>query len=92
MLAADFSERLGRGETAPIQVLVDGSDPNTAGLVASYVQLLWANWLQQESVSLAGLVNRPRAAPLISTEPRVWFNPRAQQPLRAYCPGPLRSS
>ena len=26
MLAADFSDRLGRGETAPIQVLVDGSD------------------------------------------------------------------
>ena len=33
VLAADFSDRLGRGETAPIQVLVDGSDPNTAGLV-----------------------------------------------------------
>ena len=75
VLAADFSERLGRGETAPIQVLVDGSDPNTAGLVASYVQLLWANWVQQESLSLSSLANRPRAVPLITTEPRVWFNP-----------------
>ena len=37
MLAADFAERLGRGETAPVQVLVDGSDPNTAGLVQNYV-------------------------------------------------------
>jgi ABC-2 type transport system permease protein len=76
VLAADFSERLGRGETAPIQVRVDGSDPNTAGLVQAYVQLLWANWLQQESVSMAGLVNRPRAAPLVTTDPRVWFNPQ----------------
>jgi len=75
VLAADFSERLGRGETAPIQVLVDGSDPNTAGLVAGYVQLLWANWLQQEALSLADLVNRPQAAPPIAIEPRVWFNP-----------------
>src|SRR5664279_1556117 len=33
VLAADFSDRLDRGEPAPIQVLVDGSDPNTAGLV-----------------------------------------------------------
>src|SRR5690242_11273448 len=41
VLAADFSERLGRVETAPIQVLVDGSDPNTAGLVEFYVQGLW---------------------------------------------------
>ena len=31
VLAADFTDRLGRGETAPVQVLVDGSDPNTAG-------------------------------------------------------------
>lgn len=75
VLAADFSERLGRGDTAPIQVLVDGSDPNTAGLVASYVQMLWANWLKQEAASLSNLVNRPQSMPLITTEPRVWFNP-----------------
>lgn len=75
VLAADFSERLGRGDTAPVQVLVDGSDPNTAGLVAGYVQMLWANWIQQEAISLSSLVNRPRAVPLITTEPRVWFNP-----------------
>jgi ABC-type multidrug transport system ATPase subunit/ABC-type multidrug transport system permease subunit len=75
VLAADFSERLGRGETAPIQVLVDGSDPNTAGLVASYVQLLWANWVHQEAEAMASLVNRPRATPLLNIETRVWFNP-----------------
>ena len=33
VLAADFADRLGRGDTAPVQILVDGSDPNTAGLV-----------------------------------------------------------
>src|SRR5262249_53487786 len=38
VLAADFADRLGRGETAPVQILVDGSDPNTAGLVQNYVQ------------------------------------------------------
>jgi ABC-2 type transport system permease protein len=75
VLAADFSTRLGRGETAPIQVLVDGSDPNTAGLVENYVQGLWANWVRQEAASRAGLADRPRAAPLVTAEPRVWFNP-----------------
>lgn len=75
VLAADFSDRLGRGETAPIQVLVDGSDPNTAGLVQAYIQRLWANWVQQEAVSLSGLANRPRSMPLVGTEPRFWFNP-----------------
>ncbi len=75
VLAADFSDRLGRGETAPIQVLVDGSDPNTAGLVEGYVQGLWSNWVQQEAASQDVLADRPAAAPLVSAEPRVWFNP-----------------
>ena len=75
VLAADFSDRLGRGETAPIQVLVDGSDPNTAGLVQTYVQGLWSNWLDQEAASRDTLVDRPKAAPPVVTEVRVWFNP-----------------
>ena len=75
VLAADFSDRLGRGGTAPIQVLLDGSDPNTAGLVQNYVQSLWANWVQQESISKTSLAYRPKAAPLVTAEPRVWFNP-----------------
>ncbi len=75
VLASDFTDRLGRGETAPIQVLVDGSDPNTAGLVQFYVQGLWANWLEQEATSHESLADRPRAASLIRAEPRVWFNP-----------------
>jgi ABC-2 type transport system permease protein len=74
VLAADFSERAGRGETAPIQVLVDGSDPNTAGLVQFYVQGLWANWLQQEADARGSMANRPQAAPLVGAEPRFWFN------------------
>jgi ABC-2 type transport system permease protein len=75
VLASDFSQRLGRGETAPIQVLVDGSDPNTAGLVQAYVQGLWGNWLEQESVSRSDLAGRLNAQPLVAAEPRVWFNP-----------------
>jgi ABC-2 type transport system permease protein len=75
VLAADFADRLGRGETAPVQVLVDGSDPNTAGLVQNYVQGVWQNWLAQEAVSAAGLAVRPAAAPLVVAEPRFWFNP-----------------
>jgi ABC-2 type transport system permease protein len=75
VLAADFGRRLGRGETAPIQVLVDGSDPNTAGLVLNYVQGLWSNWVEQEAVSRVGLMDRPKAAPPVVAEPRVWFNP-----------------
>jgi ABC-2 type transport system permease protein len=75
VVAADFADRLGRGETAPVQILVDGSDPNTAALVQGYLQGVWQNWLQQEVVSASGLAVRPRAAPLVAAETRVWFNP-----------------
>jgi ABC-2 type transport system permease protein len=75
VLAQDFAERLGRGETAPVQVIVDGSDPNTAGLVQFYVQGLWANWVEQESLSRADLAARPEASQLVTAEPRYWFNP-----------------
>src|SRR5262249_11469559 len=70
-----FADRLGRGETAPVQILVDGSDPNTAALVQNYVQGVWQNWLQQETISESSLAVRPAAAPLVVAEPRVWFNP-----------------
>ncbi len=45
VIPADFSQQLGRGEQAPVQVLVDGADPNTAGLVQGYSQGVWRNWL-----------------------------------------------
>tara|TARA_R110002096_G_scaffold338721_10_gene532170 strand:- start:5265 stop:6404 length:1140 start_codon:yes stop_codon:yes gene_type:complete len=71
VLAADFADRIYRGETAPIQVIVDGGDPNTARLVQGYLELLWANWLETESLS------RSRALlPLpVSVEPQFWYNP-----------------
>ncbi len=75
VLAADFSERLGRGESAPVQVLVDGSDPNTAGLVLNYAQGVWSNWLEQEAIARSNLLGQRNLTPVVSVEPRVWFNP-----------------
>jgi ABC-2 type transport system permease protein len=75
VLAGDFANRLGRGDTAPVQILVDGSDPNTAGLVANYAQGVWQNWLQQEGIASSSLAARSAAAPLVVAESRVWFNP-----------------
>ncbi len=75
VMAADFSQRLGRGDVAPVQVLVDGTDPNTAGLVMNYAQGVWTNWLVQEALSENDLVARLDMVPLIRLEPRYWFNP-----------------
>ena len=70
VLPAEFSAEAYRGHAAPLQVIVDGSDPNTAYLVEGYVELMWADWLAQESLSRGGLI----PAPPIGIEQRVWFN------------------
>jgi ABC-2 type transport system permease protein len=70
VLAADFANRLHRGDSAPIQMLVDGSDPNTAGLVQNYLTGAWSNWRTQDALALGIADNVPVVA-----EPRCWFNP-----------------
>ncbi|MFP4004269.1 MAG: ABC transporter permease [Alphaproteobacteria bacterium] len=71
VLPAHFAEEVHRGGTAPIQIIVDGGDPNTALLLRDYLQLLWANWLKQESISSG----RPLLPATVSLQPQVWFNP-----------------
>jgi ABC-2 type transport system permease protein len=73
ILAGDFSQRIARGDTAGIQIITDGTDPNTASLVTAYVQGAWQTWLAQRALS-SGL----QAKGLIATEPRVWFNPELE--------------
>lgn len=54
---------------APIQVIADGSEPNTANFVQNYVASTWQNWLRQEAIS-----NRLKGLPLVVANPRFWYN------------------
>jgi len=56
-------------QVAPIQVIADGSEPNTANFVKNYVRGAFQNWLQQEAISsdLKGLQR-------IDIESRFWYN------------------
>ena len=68
-LRADFGRRLRSGGEAPIQVIVDGIDANTARLVQGYVTGVWLTWLQRRT----GIERLPAAFP-ISLESRIWYN------------------
>jgi ABC-2 type transport system permease protein len=70
VLPATFDSDLRKGSRAPdIQVIVDGSEPNTAALVQGYVQGAVGTWALHRSEDLGRL-------PAVSgTEPRYWFNP-----------------
>ena len=59
---------------APIQVIADGSETNTANFVLTYAQGVFRNWLTQEAIT-AGVSSE---LPLITTEPRVWYNETLQ--------------
>lgn len=69
LVADDFDARAARGDDAPIQVLLDGTDANTARLVRGYAEGVWAKWLGHEARDrgLAAVVP-------VSAETRVWFN------------------
>lgn len=64
---SDFRQR--EDKIAPIQVIADGSEPNTANFVQNYVAGAWQNWLQQEAIS-----NKLTGLPLVQTQSRFWYN------------------
>lgn len=54
---------------APIQVIADGSEPNTANFVQNYVLGAYQAWLQQEAFS-----SDLQGQPLANLQPRFWYN------------------
>jgi ABC-2 type transport system permease protein len=69
VIPADFAADFAAGNHPQIQVLVDGSDPNTANFVQNYAQGTVANWERQRQSETEA------AGPPISIEQRFWFNP-----------------
>jgi ABC-2 type transport system permease protein len=70
----DFSERLGAGRATAVQVVIDGSDSNTAAIVLGYAQAATQSYNQRialEQLHRAG----PVAPPGFELRARVWFNP-----------------
>ncbi len=69
-----FSRRLRRGETADVQMILDGDNANTATTVLGYATAV----LQEASVSISGAAAR---VSLVTVEPRVWYNPELRSTL-----------
>lgn len=66
----DFSRNINRGTPAPLQVLLDGSETNTAKFALNYAIGVVANWNAQRIIEKEKVVRPP-----INMEERVWFNP-----------------
>jgi ABC-2 type transport system permease protein len=57
------------GRQAPIELIVNGVDSNTARIIQGYAQGVWAAWLERRAAEQG----RGFAAP-VRLEQRVWFN------------------
>ncbi len=72
----DFSRKLRDAGSAPVQVIVDGTDDNTANLAKGYARAVITGfsgdyqrqWLERQGLPIAA------SEGVISVEPRTWFN------------------
>jgi len=72
VIQQDFDEQLERGSAGAVQVLVDGSEPNTAQYIQNYSQGLIMSWQR------TALPDGVAAALPINIQPRFWYNPAAK--------------
>jgi ABC-2 type transport system permease protein len=82
-----FADDIRAGRTAPLQVLLDGSDSNTAGIVLSYVNKITTRWSQQIQLEhftrSRGALQPPGQLDLRT---RAWFNENLES-RNFYVPG-----
>ncbi|HEY6872196.1 MAG TPA: ABC transporter permease [Geobacteraceae bacterium] len=82
-----FEDALRRGRTAPLQIIVDGSDPNTARIVLSHAVKIAGRFsdaiLAERQVRSGG---SSRREPLVAMESRAWFNDNLES-RNYYVPG-----
>lgn len=80
VIPQDLERRLAAGSREPlVQIVTDGSEPNTANFVASYAQGVVEVWRATQGRA---------TPPAVSVEPRFWFNPEIES-RRALVPGSI---
>jgi ABC-2 type transport system permease protein len=71
-IPVDFERRLYAGDAAPLQMVLDGRNSNTAGSAAAYVGAIVADFNRQWRDKHGG------AQPALRIESRAWFNPNLE--------------
>ncbi len=74
VIPRDYSQNIGAGREAPVQILLDGSDSNTASIVQAYAESVVRNYsltLRTERMNRRG---GERLTAPIDARLRVWYN------------------
>lgn len=69
VLQSNFASEFHRGESAPVQLLANGVDSNTANLINGYVQGVWGEWLRAYGDAHGLSLSQP-----VTAVTRIWFN------------------
>jgi len=77
VIPTGMSRDLASGLEVPIQVLLNGDNANTATTVMAYAMTI----IQSQSVRLRAEHGVMSGAPLVSAEPRIWYNPQLRSAL-----------
>jgi ABC-2 type transport system permease protein len=73
VIPEDFSRRLGEGQTADVQILLNGDNANTATTVLGYAEAVVAD---------AGVrLSHQSRPPIVGVAPRIWYNPELRSTL-----------
>jgi len=74
VLPSDFARTLKAGKKAPVQVVLDGSDSNTANIILGYVQGVTRNYTQEKTFQKIERMGRKKPDPPLEGRIRIWFN------------------
>jgi len=90
-IPSDFSRKLKKGDTATVQMILDGTDSNTAMIAMGYASRILSDYSTKilvKRLNQQGVVGFEEAG--VEVEHRVWFNPNFESQL-FYIPGVIAS-
>jgi len=73
VIPKDFSHYLESGKTAPLQLIIDGSDANTSSIALGYVRSVVSKY-NVDLLSNAFIKRGLNPVKSVNAHPRVWFN------------------
>ncbi len=90
-IPTDFSRKLKKGDTATVQIVVDGTESNTALIALGYANQILSEFSTQilvKRLNRAGMIGFEQAG--VDLQPRTWFNPNLETRV-FYVPGVIAS-
>jgi ABC-2 type transport system permease protein len=74
IIPANFTRSLGADRETPLQVIIDGSDPNFAGIIRSYLAAFTGEYNQNLMFNFFNRQGVEQLKPPVDGRIRIWFN------------------